>query len=110
MRLGLTWTLDGNREEESCDVLWPFIVVEELAFLFDICGVGIVTVGGAEGLASTGFTGLVFDCVGVGRDGISDFADGGSTYDEWTLGIEGTPVFFPGIGRWLFEELHCKRK
>ena len=41
-----------------------------------------MTVGGAEGLASTGLTGLVFAGVGVGIDGISDFADGGNTYDE----------------------------
>ncbi len=108
MRLGLIWTLDGSREEESCDVLWPFIVVEELAILFDTGG-GIVIVGGAEGLASIGFTGLVFDGVGEGKDGISDFADGGSTYDEWTLGMDGIPVFFPVRGRWLFTELHCKR-
>ncbi len=77
MRLGLTWTLDGSREDESCVVLWPFMVVEELIVLFGMGG-GIVITGDAEGLASIGFTGLVFDGVGVGKDGIRDFADGGS--------------------------------
>jgi hypothetical protein len=53
------------------------MVVEELIVLFGMGG-GIVITGDAEGLASIGFTGLVFDGAGVGKDGIRDFADGGS--------------------------------
>ncbi len=78
MRLGLTWILDVTRDDESFDVLCPLIVVVELEVLFG-SGDGIVIIGGAGGLASIGFTGLVFGAVGLVKDGIIDFADGGKT-------------------------------
>ncbi len=108
IKLGFTWTLDVDREDESlddCNVLWPFIVAVELEFLFDCTG-GVVITGGARGLASIGFTGPVFD----DKDGIMDFADGGKTYDEWILGKDGTPVFFPVFGRALLEQLEFERE
>jgi hypothetical protein len=46
--------------------------------LFDCVG-DIVMIGGGAGLASIGFTGLIF---GGGKGGIMDLADGGKIYDE----------------------------